>query len=403
MLLWRVFYIFIIIDVANTFWMGEEAIRWAISHFEKSESHVKGNRDWSAPFISGDGFRHHCPHRCDETNMCRMVPERVTNGSCIFIKSDMFALFVHRVMPHISNTFVLVVHNGDLSSPDGQTDAPSIGLPQPHLSHVIKQKYNEGLLLAQYSSNLWWRSVHPGNHSSIIRGHPPHLHCLPIGIENRMYSIGARPKRYINAMKRQLNQTKLDVATRARLERKHLLLIAFTPKRRAPDRSKALDAVLLKGVQALEEGTFYNYVPSNLSHEKWLEAISRHKFVLAPHGHGLDTHRITEILLMGGIPVMKKSSISSCYDDTDNEGPTGAMLRGSLPVVVVKQWSDVTEERLLQEWARIDAFPRDHWDWRRLFLPQWLARIDAHASAPVQSPLSGTSSKEPLSADGKST
>ena len=33
---------------------------------------------------------------------------------------------------------------------------------------------------------------------------------------------------------------------------------------------------------------------------------------------GLDTHRMTEILLMGGVPVIRQSTISSCYDDTDN-------------------------------------------------------------------------------------
>ena len=35
----------------------------------------------------------------------------------------------------------------------------------------------------------------------------------------------------------------------------------------------------------------------------YLEALSSHMFAMAPHGNGLDTHRMYEIMLLGCIPV----------------------------------------------------------------------------------------------------
>jgi hypothetical protein len=100
---------------------------------------------------------------------------------------------------------------------------------------------------------------------------------------------------------------------------------------------------------------------------------------------GLDTHRVSVILLMGGIPVMRRSSISSCFDDSDNTHYLRngtAVTRGSLPVVIVDKWEDVTKERLEAEWTRLSAVPPERWDWRRLFMQHWVDRIFAHSFKP---------------------
>ncbi len=138
-----------------------------------------------------------------------------------------------------------------------------------------------------------------------------------------------------------------------------------------------------KGVPK-DPNPFFNY--TDLNHMEWLQAIGEHRFVLAPFGHGLDTHRVSEILMMGGIPVMRRSTISSCYDDSDNnyvaDGHRGSAAvgaktktRGSLPVVIVDRWEDVTKERLESEWERLSKIPNSHWDWRRLFIYHWIDRI----------------------------
>ena len=129
---------------------------------------------------------------------------------------------------------------------------------------------------------------------------------------------------------------------------------------RVPDREK-----VLKYLGVLSDpkpaNPFYNY--TDCDHDQWLEGIALHKFVLAPFGHGLDTHRVYEILLMGGIPVMRKSSITSCFDDSDNymgkdQEPSS---RGSLPLVLLDSWNDLTKERLDSEWERLKSIPQSRY------------------------------------------
>eukprot|EP01035_Chromulina_nebulosa_P018850 gene18850-24635_t len=221
------------------------------------------------------------------------------------------------VTSRINASYIIVSHNGDLSTPDGQDDAPRLG------------------------------------------------------IENRHYAMGRKLSVYIDAFKRNvINRPNYTLEEESKLP---LLLVAFYPKSRIPDRFKVLDtlgAIPPKG-QPKPTNTFYN--DTDLSHEEWLDAIPYHRFVLAPFGHGLDTHRITEILMMGGIPVMRKSTISSCYDDSDNNFRN--TTRGSLPVVILESWKNLTKERLELEWERITKYPKDHWDWKRVFIYHWFERI----------------------------
>jgi 3'-phosphoadenosine 5'-phosphosulfate sulfotransferase (PAPS reductase)/FAD synthetase len=71
---------------------------------------------------------------------------------------------------------------------------------------------------------------------------------------------------------------------------------------------------------------------------------------------------------------MRRSTISSCFDDTDNT--LGKSTRGSLPIVLLDSWQELTKERLEKEWENFKAFPLSHWDWRRVFMHHWLERIN---------------------------
>jgi hypothetical protein len=191
--------------------------------------------------------------------------------------------------------------------------------------------------------------------------------------ENRRYPIGSNVRLYADTLQEQIvNQPQRDYAE---LSARPLLLVAFYQKSRIPDRVKvlkAIGAIPPKG-ESQPVNPFYN--ETRLSHIQWLRAIGEHKFVLAPFGHGLDTHRISEILLMGGIPVMRRSGISSCYDDSDNDNQISGSKRGSLPIVILESWADLTKDRLDSEWLRISKTPIDTWDHSRLFINHWLDRI----------------------------
>lgn len=71
--------------------------------------------------------------------------------------------------------------------------------------------------------------------------------------------------------------------------------------------------------------------------EVWRE-YSRHRFVLSPAGQGLDCHRTWEALLLGAIPIVLESSLNPLYE--------------SLPVVIVKDWSEVLDPEKRQGWLQ---------------------------------------------------
>jgi len=66
-------------------------------------------------------------------------------------------------------------------------------------------------------------------------------------------------------------------------------------------------------------------------------------FVISPHGGGYDCHRLWEALILGCIPIVKKSLIDELYDD--------------LPVLIVNKWSDLSQT-LLEE--TISLFKNKH-------------------------------------------
>ena len=52
-----------------------------------------------------------------------------------------------------------------------------------------------------------------------------------------------------------------------------------------------------------------------LDFEDFMNMINNYKFVLAPRGHGVDTHRFWEILLLGSVPVVESSELDDLYNN----------------------------------------------------------------------------------------
>ena len=287
------------------------------------------------------------------------------DGECVFVKSDFFEFFGKEVAKRIPGKYIVVSHNGDLSAPDGQSDVGGLGMPKYVTSDILKAEYERGRLLALHAQNLWWVNVTKG------APRPAFAHCLPIGFENRQYKVGGRVRLYVDALREHVINK--PIKTQAEKDAMPLLLVAFYPKSRSPARRKglmAIGAIPAKG-QEKPKNPFYN--ETDLSHPEWLASINEHKIVLCPFGHGLDTHRVSEVLLMGGIPVMRKSTISSCVDDSDNT--IHGITRGSLPVVLLESWANLTKARLDLEWQRISKIPPESWDHKRLFMDHWTQRI----------------------------
>jgi len=347
---------------------------------------------------------------------------------CIYVSASFFEQFVMEKMPLLLEqakkmggrirVSIFTDKEGDQSNPDGKTLA---SLKMPHTAELssVLQKYHEmGAFHALHSVNLHWRgnmeskkvlelNSHAALHvdgrsknvkkdfhekssafslSSSTTSNPPLAntklentitaasrptwsHCVPIGLANRNpRDPSDHPQFYIWAMKRNvMMRKKRDVE-------KALLFVPLTSfdctLASKPDRAKACAALTANNFQLLDK---------KLDKDAYLDMIAQHKFTVAPHGHGLDTHRIMEILLMGGVPVLHSSTLDSCYDDSDNtfSQQEQRVTRGSLPVVFVKKWNEVTRDFLEMEWLRIVRKSPEEWDWKRLFIDHWLERIES--------------------------
>ncbi len=167
----------------------------------------------------------------------------------------------------------------------------------------------------------------------------PKLHPIPIGLENRQYSNGD-----------------LTVVTRAREKwygspKTMLLYNNFSLHTYPTERSKVY--------QIFKDKSFC-VTSSRKPYPEYLKDLAETKFVLCPRGNGLDCHRVWESLYMGSIPIVKSSASDSLFQD--------------LPVLIVKDWNEITEEFLTEKFHEISS---KSYNFERLNLAFWLAAIDA--------------------------
>jgi len=108
------------------------------------------------------------------------------------------------------------------------------------------------------------------------------------------------------------------------------------------------------------------YEPTHIIREKTWTNQSKYAFVISPHGGGLDCHRLWEALVLGCIPIVKASGIDELYND--------------LPVLIVKDWSDITK-KLLRE--TILSFKTKVFNYDKLLLSYWMNLIRSASHDPT--------------------
>lgn len=100
-----------------------------------------------------------------------------------------------------------------------------------------------------------------------------------------------------------------------------------------------------------ERQSAYNYIikktdlfdwhQPGMSRLDFIGKLGAYKFVLCPHGGGIDPNpRCWESLIMGAIPIIKRNTMSESLEH--------------LPVVIVDDWSDITHEAMnawLHKWS----------------------------------------------------
>ena len=136
--------------------------------------------------------------------------------------------------------------------------------------------------------------------------------------------------------------------------RRDTLLLAFNPKSRPPERQPAWDMGCTAGGPWANFSTCTGHTGSWDTAQFYRE-MRRFRFLVSPHGAGLDSYRTWEALLAGIIPIVKSSPLDPLYR--------------SLPVLVVRRWEEVTEELLTTTWDMFTEKMR--WDYSPLYTGYW--------------------------------
>jgi hypothetical protein len=115
---------------------------------------------------------------------------------------------------------------------------------------------------------------------------------------------------------------------------KNLVYLNITPENYPSER--------LKIINSYKDESWVTYEKPIISiggHYNFLKNIYEHKFVFAPRGGGIDTHRQWESLYLRTIPIVKKCiGMEDFYD---------------LPILFVDDWDDLSEEYLNSKYDEI--------------------------------------------------
>ena len=262
-------------------------------------------RHSSEPYISGDSFRSHCQFVLDKNS--DFNPCSVKTGDAIFVQLNYLDRFFTDYHPRITARYILVSHNHDVSAP-----------------REFKSFLADDKLYAWFTQNM--DCVHPK------------LYPIPIGLINMFH--GFSRSRY---------QTLENALHTLPVEKAVLCYANFNINNNKSERGYVFDLLRDQKWICWE---------NNMGYPWFLKRFAESKFVLSPHGGGLDCYRTWEALLMGSYPIVKTSTLDQLYD--------------GLPVLIVNKWEDVTPEFLEQSYLEMR---KKSYKWDRLYFQYWLDLI----------------------------
>ena len=219
----------------------------------------------------------------------------------------------------ISKPFILITHNSDGYITDN-----------PRYVNTLEPHHHADVSLMPENLHKWFGCMVEYQHEKIV--------SIPIGVENAMHFR---------------NKEEIIINTSIQNNNKYsdkLLFVNFKISNNYSERISAYKSVEGKSFCTFSEKMFTEeqlnppteaFPPIHTEpYEFFTNEISKHKFVLCPVGNGLESHRLWETLYIGAIPITRRNLNYSFYED-------------KLPILMVDDWSEITEEFLIQKYSEI--------------------------------------------------
>lgn len=262
----------------------------------------------SSPFISGDSFRS-LANYIYETGNKKIKSEKIKSGDIVFVASPLIYEFFTKVHPLIKKRYRLITHNGD-------------DLIDKKLINKIDDKI------------INWYAM------SVISPHPK-IVPLPAGLENLSH--------YHNGIKELFTKYQ-----KIKPHKKNRILFGFSISTNPKERQPAFDILIKSQVT--------DQIKSWVDPEQYLNLLNNYKFVAAPPGNAIESHRLWEALYLNVVPIVKKSYMMESF------------YQLGLPIWLVDKWTELnqlTEEDLAEKYTELMA--RSNMD--PLYLNYWLNMI----------------------------
>ena len=287
----------------------------------------------SALFVNVKGLINSCSifnqnQKADADWMDFNLPMPNKDLFSIFINTDSVPRFVNHILPSINRSFVLVIGNSD------KTFGYS-SFSQPLLELLLENEYLHSI----FTQNL------DITHAKVLP--------LPIGIDYHNVwekpaknSLGYRitPLLHERILLKMLRESEFSE------NRKNLLYCNWHFRIDRGDRKDCLSKIN-------QNLCFFEHAPVNRLQN--YKNQTDYRYVLSPSGLGIDCYRTWEAIVLGCIPIVKRSQLFSHFEQ--------------LPLIIVDDWSDVTPEYLDQEFDKLRC---QEFNYGFLFMRYWQEAIN---------------------------
>ena len=235
----------------------------------------------------------------------------------IYLTSDALRIHINKINK-LKNNFIIIMGNSDLT----------IDLKIYGISELINNK----MLIKLYSQNINIK------HEKVIQ--------LPIGVDfhaSFYYNFITQKKIFPFTSEKKLIET-----IKLKTSKKFLIYCDFHFAMNS--KRKSCKKELIKPL------CFFS--PKRIDQKYAWEEIKKYQFIACPEGNGVDTHRVWESLLLGTIPIIKENFLSPLYN--------------KLPVIIIKDWSQIDMHYLKQQ---IKIIKSKKYDFSILFMNYWIKEI----------------------------
>ncbi|MBI3236645.1 MAG: putative sugar O-methyltransferase [Chlamydiales bacterium] len=267
----------------------------------------------SYPYLSGYSWAFFCDFRLLNPDYGSgpedFDPETVRQGDTVFVDYTCLELFAKEYLPKIRNKILLVTANYGYGADSA--------MPGPY-----------AYLLEEEKIAYWFLQ-------NIDREASEKLIPIPIGLANKHFPHG--------------NTHLLDQWIPIALQKKAKSIRTYLNFSLRPEREDCVHYFQKMGIPFFEPTKPF---------ASYLQDLSESLFVISPPGNGVDCHRTWEALLMGCYPVVKSSWLNPLYED--------------LPVVIVQNWEEVTENFLKE---KAIEFKRGTWKREKLYATYWFEKL----------------------------